>query len=188
MEKRDQTLIDDCLKGRMEAFAELIQPYQDRLFNVLYRLLGSREDAAEVLQETLIRAFSHLKSYQGESAFYTWLYRIGLNMAFSVKRRDHRRRNLGESAGAKEVEDRSYGTAPGNALENRERRRIVEEALSKIQDRHRAILILKDVDDLRYEEISEVLGIPIGTVRSRLHRARAEMREHLQPFFERGDL
>lgn len=183
----EHDLIDACLGGQVDAFGDLIQPYQDRLFNTLYRLLGSQEDAAEILQEALIRAFRALKTYQGGSSIYTWLYRISVNVALSSKRKQ-RLRSLGgqtslDSAPC-DVPDRDEENRPGRSLELKERQELVQKALAEVGETYRVVLILKDIEGLRYEEIGDILDIPVGTVRSRLHRARAEMREKLQPMLE----
>lgn len=188
-QERDRTLIAACLQGHGDAFGALVAPYQDRLYNTLYRLTGREEDAAELLQETMIRAFRGLASYQGESSFYTWLYRIAMNVAFTHQRR-RRMRSLGAESVSPpyDVADESEHSRPGRHLERAEQRDIIQRALDQLDEPFRAVLILKDIEDLRYEEIAEILDIPVGTVRSRLHRARAEMRELLRPYLEAGTL
>lgn len=184
-------LIDECRRGRVEAFGELIQPYQDRLHNTLYRMAGSAEDAAELLQDALIRAFRGLDSYQGESAFYTWLYRIAVNVFFSNRRRRRLRMVRGENRADLDRLPASEDVArdrPSRGIEEKELRQTIEQALGAVPDPYRAVLVLKDIEGLKYEEIAEVLRVPVGTVRSRLHRARAEMRERLQPLFDAGVL
>jgi RNA polymerase sigma-70 factor (ECF subfamily) len=148
-------------------------------------MMGSAEDAEDVLQDTFVRAFEKLDQFHGESSFYTWAYRIAVNLALS----GHRRRRV--RAGAKrelelfrgavtEPVDLSPEADPTSRLERVERERMVEWALNQLGPEHRAVVILKDFDGRRYEEISELLSIPIGTVRSRLHRARLELRERLR--------
>ena len=185
-EPRERALIDQCLAGNAEAFGELVKPYQDRLYNTLYRILGSREDAAEVLQDGLIRAFRRLGSFHRQSAFYTWLYRVTVNVALSRRRRKRRRPvttdigSSGELTGHPELGD------PGRNLEAQERRRMIEQALSGVPEVFRVALVLKEIDGLKYEEIAKVLRLPVGTVRSRLHRARNEMRIRLKPLIDAG--
>lgn len=190
MEARDKTLIRDCLDGRVHAFEELIAPYQDRLYNTLYRMLGNAEDAAELFQEAMIRVFRGLASYQGDSSFYTWLYRIVLNVAFTHRRRHRLRVVSVESVagGALDFTDQDETIRPGRSLENRETRDVIERALADVPEVYRAVLVLKDVEGLKYEEIAEILDVPIGTVRSRLHRARCEMRDRLQPYLDSGTI
>lgn len=189
MEARDKSLIRDCLDGQVDAFGELIAPYQDRLYNTLFRMSGNAEDAAELFQEAMIRVFRGLRSYQGDSSFYTWLYRIALNVAFTHRRR-HRLRVVSVEnlvrGGAADLVDNDENLRPGRAIENAETRDVIEQALADVPEVYRAVLVLKDVEGLKYEEIAEILDIPIGTVRSRLHRARCEMRDRLQPYLDQG--
>jgi RNA polymerase sigma-70 factor (ECF subfamily) len=183
---KEQTLIDECLAGRLEAFGELVAPYQDRLFNSLCRILGGRhEEAAESLQDALIRAFRGLESFQGNSSLYTWLYRIAVNVALSSRRRRFGSRQHADVSDL-DIPDPDSESLPESSLIRQEQRQIVEQALDRLPDHHRTVLVMKDIDGLSYEEIAEVLDIPIGTVRSRLHRGRADLRQQLKPMLEKG--
>jgi RNA polymerase sigma-70 factor (ECF subfamily) len=183
----DQALIDECLAGRIDAFGELIAPYQDRLFNTLYRVLGHQEDAAEVWQETMIRAFRALGSFHGHASFYTWLYRIAMNEALTRRRRE---RSIARQPSTNERMIDSLaggeGGRPSRELERKEQRQVLEQALASLDETYRSVLVLKDIEGLKYEEIAEILAIPLGTVRSRLHRGRSELRDRLRPLLERG--
>ena len=188
---RDQELIEECLSGRVDAFGDLVGPYQDRLYNTLCRLVGHPEDAAELLQEALIRAFRGLKTYQGDASFYTWLYRITINTAFTSRRKQRLRTMSTEGltdSGRLDLPDQTEQTRPSRNLELRERQELVQQALRSVPENYRAVLVLKDIEGLRYEEIAEILDIPLGTVRSRLHRARSEMRDRLKPLMDEGTL
>jgi RNA polymerase sigma-70 factor (ECF subfamily) len=185
----DQRLIAECLEGRTAAFGELVRRYQDRLFNTVYRLLDNAEDAQDVVQDAFINAYQSLNSFKGDSLFFTWLYRIAVNTAISWKRK--RRMVLrfqlshDENSGL-EPEDVSAGNQPGHALEQAEEEQRVHAALQRVSTEHRMVLILKDMDGQKYEEMAEVLGVPIGTIRSRLHRARLELREVLEQMEREG--
>ncbi|MGL4462956.1 MAG: sigma-70 family RNA polymerase sigma factor [Planctomycetia bacterium] len=186
---REQSLIAECLSGKLDSFGDLIAPYQDRLYNTLFRLTGCREEAAELLQEALIRAYRGLRSYQGDSAFYTWIYRIALNAAFTRKRRAKLRTVSAEAADGSarlDLPDPSADSRPSRGMELDEQRRLVQEALAEVPEPFRTVLVLKDVEGMKYEDIAEVLDVPIGTVRSRLHRARGELRHRLKPLFDDG--
>lgn len=186
---REQTLITECLGGRLDAFGDLVAPYQDRLHNVLYRMFGRREEAAEVLQDGLIRAYRGLRQYQGGSTFYTWLYRIVVNSAISSQRKSRLRTvsaNDGGDGRPLDLADDDPSSRPEHHLEELERSELIQDALGQVAEVFRAVLVLKEIDGLKYEEIGEILGIPVGTVRSRLHRARAELRERLRPLMEKG--
>jgi RNA polymerase sigma-70 factor (ECF subfamily) len=180
----DRRLIADVVAGRTEAFAELVGRYQDRLFHVAYRVVDNPDDAADVVQDVFVNAFQSLSTFKGDSEFFTWLYRIAFNTAISFKRRkkvtvslDGRR----DSDPSLEPIDPSLDSAPGSDLERREDERVLTEALTKLSGEHRAVLVLKDLEGMKYEEIAEVMGVPIGTIRSRLHRARLELRNLLDP-------
>jgi RNA polymerase sigma-70 factor, ECF subfamily len=176
----DQRLISECLQGRTDAFGELVLRYQDRLYNIVYRLVGNAEDARDVAQEALIHAFQSLRSFKGDSLFFTWLYRIAVNTAISWKRKQKHMLRLrvdrGAQEGCREPADVSLGNDPGRALEQAEEEQRVQNALGRLSPEHRAVLILKDLDGQKYEVMATILEVPIGTIRSRLHRARLELR------------
>lgn len=186
---RDQALIDEVLRGRTDAFGELIQPYQDRLYNTLYRMVGSADDAAELFQEALIRAYRGLATYHGDASFYTWFYRVALNVVFTDRRRQRISVVSTESTKGTvrfDLPDGSETSRPGHGMEVADKQRLVQQALSEVAEMYRAVLVLKDIDGLKYEEIALILDIPVGTVRSRLHRARCELKEKLQPLWDSG--
>jgi RNA polymerase sigma-70 factor (ECF subfamily) len=179
----DERLIADCLKGRTAAFGELVRRYQDRLFNVVYRLVGNMEDAQDVVQETLLNAYQSLDSFKGDSQFFTWLYRIAVNTGISLKRKQRVAISIDAtrySDNNHEPLDVSEYSQPGLALEKAEEERRIQEALNRLSPEHRAVLVLKDMDGQRYETMAEILNVPIGTIRSRLHRARLELRAVLE--------
>jgi len=178
----DRRLIADCLAGNAAAFGELVNRYQDRLYNTLVRVLDHSEDARDVVQESFLHAYLSLHAFKGDSRFFTWLYRIGMNTAISMKRKQKpvlRLHSRIEEAGAFEPLDPSEINRPGHALETAEEERRVQEALGRLSQEHRAVLVMKDMDGMKYDEMAEILDVPIGTVRSRLHRARLELRDLL---------
>jgi len=181
----DISLVKACRAGQTEAFGALVLRYQDRLYPTILRLIGSAEDAKDVMQDTFLRAFEKLDQFQGDSSFYTWVYRIAVNLALSGHRR-RRVRSLLRYHGDRPVKpgeepsDESADADPTFPLERAERERIVEAALNQLCPEHRAVVLLKDFDGHRYEEISAILDVPLGTVRSRLHRARCELRDRLR--------
>ena len=179
----DRRLIAESLRGQTAAYGVLVRRYQDRLFNTVYRLLDSPEDAQDVVQESFISAYQSLASFKGDSQFFTWLYRIAMNAAISLRRR--KRATVSLDTGSKhdiviDPLDQSRDNQPGDAMERREEESKLQSALSRLSAEHRTVIVLKDIDDMRYEDIAEVLDVPIGTVRSRLHRARLELRELLE--------
>jgi len=177
----DRRLIAETLLGRTAAFGELVRRYQDRLFNTVYRLTGNAEDARDVVQETFLHAYQALDSFKGDALFFTWLYRIAFNTAVSQRRKQRvaLRISTGREDGAGEPADPSEFSHPGHGLERADQERRVHQALQRLSPEHRAVLVLKDMEGQKYEAMAEVLQVPIGTVRSRLHRARLELRQLL---------
>ena len=176
------SLIEACRAGQTEAFGVLVQRYQNRLYPTMLRLTGSADDALDLLQDAFLRAFEKLDGFHGESSFYTWVYRIAVNLALSGRRR-HRSVRVGtlvRGDSALDPPSDPSRTDPSLPLELRERDAIIQGALNALADDHRAVVVMKEYDGLRYEEIAATLGVPVGTVRSRLHRARLELRDRLQ--------
>ncbi len=179
----DRRLIKESLNGRSAAFGVLVRRHQDRLYNTVFRLLGNAEDAQDVIQESFISAYQSLNSFKGDSLFFTWLYRIAMNAAISLKRKKKSAVSL--DSGSKldlviDPLDQSVDNQPGDALQRQEDEARLQEALDRLSTEHRTVVVLKDIDDLKYEEIAEILDVPVGTVRSRLHRARLELRDLLE--------
>jgi RNA polymerase sigma-70 factor, ECF subfamily len=178
----DKQLIRQCLAGRTEAFGELVVRYQDRLCNALFRVLGSTDDAHDAAQDAFVQAFQKLKTFRGNSAFYSWLFRIALNAAATQRRRTRHKPtsidSMHEQSGHLPV-DRHPEAVPSHSMERAERQKAVQAALAALPAEFRIPLVLKEIDGLKYQEIAEILGCPIGTVRSRIHRARAELRQRL---------
>ena len=175
----ESTLIDQAARGDGAAFGQLVQIHQDRLYNAIVHLAGDRAEAEDIVQEAFLQAYLKLASFQRQSAFYTWLYRIAFNNTVSRKRRkrvessvDRAREQAGDEPPAKD-------DAPGVRLEREEEAERIQRALHTLTDEHRAILVLREIDGLDYEAIAEILSINIGTVRSRLHRARGQLRDQL---------
>jgi RNA polymerase sigma-70 factor (ECF subfamily) len=181
----DNSLIEACRAGRTEAFGVLVQRYQDRLYPTMLRLTGSADDALDLLQDAFLRAFEKLDRFQGDSSFYTWVYRIAVNLALSGRRRRRVSVRLGVGGGGGRGEgldppDDPIQSDPTLPLERAERDDLIQSALNSLADDHRAVVVMKEFDGLRYEEIAATLGVPVGTVRSRLHRARLDLRERLK--------
>ena len=178
----DQTLIDSCLSGRREAFGQLVERYQNRLFHSLLHLLGSTEDAQDAAQDAFVQAFEKLGSFRGQSQFYSWLFRIAFNTAVSNKRKTRRMAvslEARKEASGLEPPDANPATEPSYAMDVSDRQRLIQQALSELSEEFRTALVLKEMDGMSYEEIADVVDVPVGTVRSRIHRARFELRDKL---------
>ena len=181
MNTDDRRLIAECLAGRTSAFGELVRRYQDRLYNAVLRVVDHGEDAADVVQDAFLNAYQSLNSFKGDSEFFTWLYRIAFNAAITLRRKRKAVLSFdgGDERAATEPADQSEYTRPGVALERSEEDGQLQAALTRLSPEHRVVLVLKDLEGQKYEDIAQVLDVPIGTVRSRLHRARMELKDLL---------
>lgn len=181
----DRALVARAQQGDADAFETLVRKYYQRLYRVLAVQLGNEEDARDVLQETFLRAFRHLKAFRGDCSFYSWLYRIARNAAVdTIRRRRQAGRTrsleaLREATGA-EATDGNPDVLPSHGIDTAERQRLVRDAIARLPDEFRTVLVLRELDGMSYEEIAEAIGHPVGTVRSRLHRARAHLKQLLE--------
>ena len=184
-ERSDAEIVEAVLTGQTEAYAALVRRYQRRLYGVARRMVRSHDDADDVAQEAFVRAYQSLHTFDVSRQFYTWLCRIAMNLAINLA--DRRRRRATDSL---DEHRESAGHEPVAAEDSSERAehaelaRAVERSLAGLPDGMREVFILRAFDDLSYDEIAEVLGIPCGTVMSRLARARERLRERLSPYVE----
>src|SRR4051812_16904024 len=153
----DLRLINDCLKGNTAAFGVLMRRYQDRLYHTVYRLVDNAEDAQDVVQEAFLNAYQSLDGFKGDSLFFTWLYRIAVNTAISLKRKRRVmvRIDGGEGEQGIDPHDPSDLSRPEHALEQAEQGRRVREALGRLSPEHRAVLVMKDMEGQKYETMAE---------------------------------
>lgn len=180
MQTEDQQAIDQVLAGEPAAFAVLVEKYQKRLLGLLYHACGDRQLAEDIGQEAFARAYRKLALYSGQAQFFTWLSRIAMNLLSS----NFRKKRI-ENQHAREGFNVAIDTAgetqlPGENMEKREVQHYVQQAIAMLDEQRRIVLLLRDFDGMDYEAIAESLDIPVGTVRSRLHRARMELKELLQ--------
>ncbi len=175
----DALLIDETLGGKSQAFGELVQKYQDRLYNTVLHVVGTPHDARDVVQDAFVQAFVKLETFQHASAFYTWLYRIAFNIAISHRRRRRPTTSIEWNRETTGQEPVASGADAHQQLEQAERCEQVQQAIAQLSEEHRAVLVLREIDGCCYETIAEILELPIGTVRSRLHRARLQLRDIL---------
>lgn len=186
VEPADGELVAQAQAGDRDAVQQLLQRYERRLLSVVVGMVRNPEDAREILQETFVRAFRNLETFKGESSFYTWIYRIAMNLAIDHQRRGGKRPlvEFDEGIGVKEdaVGDGSanLGIDPFKSMRSRELGRKIFEAIDSLTPDHRAVILLREIDGLSYEEISDVLECSLGTVMSRLHYARKKLQSRLQ--------
>ncbi len=179
---KDSDLIQRALAGDQRGYEELVERYQNRLFASIRNDVGCATMAEDIVQDAFIRAFTHLDSFRGNSHFYTWLYRIALNSRRSYLRKNRVTVPIDSLV---EVQCRVEVTspdAPARSVERSEERSEVVAALSRLDENYRRILILREWDGFDYAQIAEILQVKMGTVRSRLARARARLRKELTPF------
>ena len=175
----DVRLIDEALAGNAASFGELVLKYQNRLFNTMMHVVRSREEAEDVVQDAFVQAFVKLQTFQGASAFYTWLYRIAFNVSMSRRRRKRPELSVDIAREASGNDPEDIGPSPLERVEQGESIKQVQCALAALGEEQRSILVLREIDNCRYEQIAEILDLPVGTVRSRLHRARLQLRDEL---------
>jgi RNA polymerase sigma-70 factor (ECF subfamily) len=184
----DETVVELVKGGDTEAFGLLVRKYQDRVYSITLNYVHSVEEAADLAQETFVKAYSALHRFQGTSAFYTWLYRIAINTAIDHLRKrpgvrvdsleDERLRDTGFEPAASRSSD------PALALALKEQRLALRKAIASLSVKLRTALILHDVEGLSQEEVAGILDCPVGTVKSRVSRARGELRSMLGEFVE----
>ncbi len=180
----EDELIQSALDGNSAAFEVLVTRYQDRLYTAMISVVGSADEAEDVVQEAFIQAYVKLSSFQRNSRFFTWLYRIAFNFALARRRRNRGHLSLDETREATGGEPSAKTETPDSRMSRSEDAALVHRALAELSEDHRSILVLREMEDMAYEEIADILGISIGTVRSRLSRARFALKQHLEKFPE----
>jgi RNA polymerase sigma-70 factor (ECF subfamily) len=169
------------------AFEEVVRLYQNKVFNLVYRMIGSQEEAEDLAQEVFVTVFKSVDSFRGEAKFSTWLYRIAANHCKNrmkyLGRRSYKQTGELDEAAEREAQNaqpsalRPQVDGPDAVLEGLELERTVQRAMQALDPEHREAIVLRDIEDLSYEEIAEITGVELGTVKSRLHRARLQLKE-----------
>ncbi len=187
----DLSLVINCQNGDLEALNTLLLKYQDRIYSVIYRICLNPDDAAELTQDTFVKVIEKIGDFKLRSTFYTWLYRIAVNLTLNfIKRR--------ASIGFKSIDEalkicdndsvktlKSYLNDQGDfdpvkIASQHETRELIYAAISKLEEQHKIVILLREIEALSYSDISEILNVEIGTVKSRVFRARANLREILK--------
>ena len=183
MESSDWDLVQKCQAGDTSAFQELVSRYQQKIFMVILGVLRDREDSMDVAQEAFFRAFRKIKGFQGGSSFYTWLYRIAVNMAIDAQRRQKRNPlEFRENMDSVLEEQHEVAKDPFANVHDKELRASLNAAINDLTAEHKAVIILRTVEGLSYKDIGEILGCSEGTVMSRLHYARKKLQGKLKTF------
>jgi len=186
----ERLLIERCKQGDRDAFDKLVRGYEKRVYNLAYRLSGHYDEANDISVDAFLRVFQALKLFRGDANFSTWLFRIVTNVYLDRRKRSRNKQHLSleeyieleENSVARQIVDPS--PTPGMVAEHRERSDMLQNAIDALPDYQRAMVVLYHTEGLSYEEIASVLSLPIGTVKSRLNRARLTLREKLEPLKE----
>lgn len=190
---RDLAWVEAARTGDRQAFGQLVEAYQQRVYSLAFGIVRNREDAWDVAQEAFVKAYRSLDRFQGNAAFYTWLYRITYNLSIDHLRAKNRREMVDISENRKmekvlaESGQNRMDAQPEKMADRKELSRVLKDAMAKLSDKHRAIIVLREVEGLAYEEMAEVLGISKGTVMSRLFHARQNLKTLLSPYLEQGE-
>lgn len=176
MQIDDQEAIEQALNGNSSAYDELVTKYQRRLLGLLAHASGNRELAEDIAQEAFARAYNKLNLFSGESQFYTWLARIAMNLLASDKRKKRIENQVDREGYELAVDSVESGESPDERLQLTETQKYVHDAIAMLDEDRRAVLLLRDFDGMDYDAIAAALEVPVGTVRSRLHRARLELK------------
>ncbi len=186
----DGELIQRCREKDLSALGELFHRYQEKIYNLAYRIMGSREDAEDLVQDVFVKVYESAEQYQEKASFSTWLYRVAVNLSIDRLRKKKRER-LDPLENPDTEEDVSLIDAlpaddpsPEELAIAREKKERIQSVLEEVDSRYRTIIILRDLEALSYSEIAAILGCSIGTVRSRLHRGRRLLKEKFKKLGE----
>jgi len=176
-------LVQQCQAGEMSAFQELVSRYHQKVYMVILGLLRNREDALEVAQETFFRAYRKINGFQGGSSFYTWLYRIAVNLSIDTQRRQKRNPlDFRETMDGVFESQNEVARDPFADVHDKELREKLNRAINELTPEHKAVIVLRTIEGLSYKDIGEILGCSEGTVMSRLHYARKKLQDKLSAF------
>ena len=190
----ESALVTQAREGDTTAFGELVRRYEGKIFRLAQHVTQNREDAEDVLQETIMKAYEHLEQFKGDSKFYTWIVRIAVNQALMKLRRRKTDKSVsldetidtGEDTVVREIA--AWGENPEQQLSREELGGILDSAIESLEPLYRSVFVLRDIEELSTEETAEALGLSVPAVKSRLLRARLQLREKLTRFFKRkGD-
>ena len=186
----DAQLVQQCQRGEAEAMSCLIVKYQDRVYNAIYKICQNRDDAAELTQDTFVKVLENINTFRKESGFYTWLFRVAVNLTLNYCKRRFKLSPVSLDAENEQIEkDKGKlaamladpnGLDPAAIAQQKELSRLIVNTIGQLSQDYRVVLVLRDIEQMSYAEIAEVLQIQTGTVKSRLSRARTMLRELLE--------
>ena len=185
MGENEKKLVEKAKSGDIKAFEKLIEDHQKKVFNIALRMIGDYDEASELAQEAFLKAYKSIKSFKGDSLFSTWIYKITTNVCLDEIRRKRKKLiSLDEdiehdgSEFKRQIKDHSPG--PESLAENNELKRMVKESINLLPEDYKIVIVLRDIQGFSYEEISRIIKCPIGTVKSRINRARRALKKILQ--------
>jgi len=197
-QQQEIDLLERARHGDRSAYGKIVELLQDRLFNAMLRMVGDHEEARELTQESFTRGLEKIDSFRGDSSAYTWLFRIAMNLAISNLRKINRHRSFSlygetspdaqggghdvQTAGLLDRFSQHREESPAAAAERSERQQAVVQALGRLDAECRAVLVMRDIEGCDYQQMADVLGLPLGTLKSRLFRARLALRDELCKF------
>lgn len=179
----ENDLIKKCKKGNREAFNNLFEAYQSKVVNIAYGMLSNREDAYDAAQEVFVRVYRNISSFKEEASFNTWLYRIITNVCSDILRKRQKNSkvisisNMSDEENDIDIPDDS--PTPEENIELTERQRAVKDAISQLREEYRVVITMCDIEGMSYDDIADMLGVPKGTVKSRINRARSSLKKIL---------
>ncbi|NOZ85835.1 MAG: sigma-70 family RNA polymerase sigma factor [Deltaproteobacteria bacterium] len=181
---KERLLIRRLKRGNPEAFRTLIDLYQQRIYNLCFRFMGNRADAEDVAQDVFCTIFLKVGTFRGDSSLSTWIYRIAINhsknkLKYLARRKTESLDNMRAAGTGLNNPDSSNMGGPAKMLESSDLKNIVQEEILYLDEERRLVLILRDIQELSYSEITRITGLPVGTVKSRLHRARMALKDRL---------
>ncbi len=184
----DEDLIEKFQNGDLYAFDLIVKRYKNQLLNFIYRFLGNAEEAEDLVQETFLRVYRNRRAYQKVAKFSTWIYTIAGNLAKTELRKRKRRKffsisDLGYNEKDYDISDEAYN--PEKDVDSRMKEEIIHREINDLSPKFREVILLRDVQQLSYEEISQIVNIPLGTVKSRVNRGRLKLQEKLKHILER---
>ncbi len=193
LKSAEADLIGRCKQGDRRAFQELVEKYQRRAYGIAFGMLRNRDDAMDAAQEAFVKVFRNMKSFKGDSSFYTWFYRIVVNVCIdhcrkrakmkpveydeTFRRRDERQDVVPLSGNTRDMH-------PEVQFEQGELSKVLNAAIESLSENHRTIILLREIEGMSYEDIAEAVGVHVGTVMSRLHHARKNLQKALKPYLE----
>jgi RNA polymerase sigma-70 factor (ECF subfamily) len=184
----ESSVIDRFQKGEKAAFEELVLKYRDRIYNLCRHMLGNTHDAEDAAQDTFIKAYHNLDNFRPVASFYTWLYRIAVNTCLDYKKKPFFKSLFKKADNGEEFIDEpaSDRPSPEKLYESKQIGRALHCSIGKLPSKLRTTIVLKEIEGLSYEEIADILEVSIGTVKSRISRAREELKQHLKKFTEQN--